>query len=258
MSRFLAQGTSAHDLSRVTALVTPQESIVRVIALGRLSLFGPGATRLHDEIVTVVASWFESGGPKHLKPLEERAAVKILGRLDEIFGESPSLDRVPKKIQARLAACASEDFAELWKHVKVEADERSHQAEAKLKRRGAAEAAALRKILEDQRTAIQQTIAEKERNDPWLRARDEFADGEQNTLFGVEAENLLLPFRNKDKVIAAEREQFEQDRRYMAARLAAIEKEIEDEPPQIAELYRIVRPRLEAVGLIYLWPETRA
>ena len=89
LSRFLAQGYSAHDLSRVTIVKTSRDSLVRVIAFGRLSLFGPGATRLHDEVISVAAQWLggaqrihsaggdgrqgrpelESGGSKHLKPL---------------------------------------------------------------------------------------------------------------------------------------------------------------------------------------------
>jgi hypothetical protein len=141
--------------------------------------------------------------------------------------------------------------------VKQEADERAHQAELLLKRRAVAESEALKKILEDQRTAILQTIEEKEKHDPWLRKAAAGATP-NGQLFPDLEENLLIPFDKKDKALTAEREQFEQDRKHMAARLAAIDKEIVEEPPQIAELYKIVRPRLEAVGLIYLWPETRA
>jgi hypothetical protein len=54
LSRFLAQGFSARDLSRVTAL---HAEVARpaVLALGRLSLFGPGAARLHDELIAIGA-----------------------------------------------------------------------------------------------------------------------------------------------------------------------------------------------------------
>ena len=43
----------------------------------------------------------------------------------------------------------------------------------------------------------------------------------------------------------------------MDQRLTAIDREIETEPDQIKDIYRVVLQRLEPVGLIYLWPETR-
>jgi len=76
LSRFLSQGFSAHDLNRATVVRTSKDSLVRVIAFGRLSLFGPGATRLHDEIISVAAQWLESGGPNHLKGLINQGLVE--------------------------------------------------------------------------------------------------------------------------------------------------------------------------------------
>jgi hypothetical protein len=52
-SRFLApRATAAHDLSSRVTIVRkpPRTRMVRVIAFGRLSIFGPGATRLHDQL----------------------------------------------------------------------------------------------------------------------------------------------------------------------------------------------------------------
>ncbi|MFS8069622.1 MAG: DISARM system SNF2-like helicase DrmD, partial [Byssovorax sp.] len=40
LDRFLAQGFGAHDLTRVTAVVAPDESVIRVVAFARLTLFG--------------------------------------------------------------------------------------------------------------------------------------------------------------------------------------------------------------------------
>jgi hypothetical protein len=73
LGRFLAQGWSSHDLSRVTVVRNPHDGIARVIAFGRLSLFGAGATRLHDQLVSVAAPWNESGGGNHLRPFAEEA-----------------------------------------------------------------------------------------------------------------------------------------------------------------------------------------
>ena len=43
----------------------------------------------------------------------------------------------------------------------------------------------------------------------------------------------------------------------MDDRLASIEKEIEAEPKQIEAIYKVALRRLEPVGLVFLWPETR-
>lgn len=43
----------------------------------------------------------------------------------------------------------------------------------------------------------------------------------------------------------------------MEDRLVSIQREIETQPQQIEKLYEVVLPRLEPVGLVVLWPETR-
>ncbi|MBK8172793.1 MAG: SWF/SNF helicase family protein [Sandaracinaceae bacterium] len=55
LSRFRAQGFGAHDLSRVTVLLSKRDSVPRAIAFGRLTLFGRTAARLHDAIIAVAA-----------------------------------------------------------------------------------------------------------------------------------------------------------------------------------------------------------
>jgi superfamily II DNA/RNA helicase len=54
LARFRTQGFIHHDLSRA-CLTQVADSIPRVLLLGRLSLYGRGAERLHEEIVTVAA-----------------------------------------------------------------------------------------------------------------------------------------------------------------------------------------------------------
>ncbi|GAG23804.1 unnamed protein product, partial [marine sediment metagenome] len=50
LGRFTAQGFVHHDLSRA-CLAQTTDTIPRVILLGRLALYGPGAARLHEELV---------------------------------------------------------------------------------------------------------------------------------------------------------------------------------------------------------------
>ena len=53
LARFRSQGFIHHDLSRA-CLAQATDSIPRVILLGRLSLYGQGAERLHEELVPIV------------------------------------------------------------------------------------------------------------------------------------------------------------------------------------------------------------
>lgn len=229
LSRFRAQGFSAQDLARVTALRNPHDDEVIVVGFGRLSLFGPGARRLHDQLLPIAARWKESGGKDHRKALEGKdhtAALDTLGRL--LRELPPDAKPLPKKLQSTLVAEALGDFAALWPEIQAEAESVAHEAAAKLAARAQSESSALTKLLEEQRLAISRELSRRRQLDL------EFSESER-----------------------AEREQFEADAEHMALRLAAIDRELETEPPQIRSLYQVALQRLEPVGLVYLWPETR-
>jgi ERCC4-related helicase len=227
LGRFLSQGYSAHDLSRVTVVRTRHDSLARVIAFGRLSLFGPGATRLHDQLISVAARWID-GKESELTPFADDADKKAIELLETVLAEAPSLEGVAASVQAKLVAAAPAAFSSLWKHIRDEADASAHEAERKLGQRAAEESDALRGILSTQRAAIVAEIAR--------RAQLTFDD-------------LGLDKR--------EHEQWTKEKQYMQSRLGAIEVEIEREPAQIEALYQVALRRLEPVGLVFLWPETR-
>jgi ERCC4-related helicase len=226
LSRLRSQGFSAHDLNRVTVVPNHKDNIARVIVFGRVSLFGPGAARLHDELVSVAAQWLESKGAGHLRPFADEADRRAIETLEALFHEAPRLTPVPEGIQQRLAASAASDFAALWSHVKNEADSRAHIAQQKLLQRGKTEADALRNILVAQRAAIIRTL-----------------EGRQLDLFADHSPDELRQWQN--------------EKDHMQGRLVAIEHELEHEPAQIEELYQVSLQRLEPVGVVYLWPATR-
>lgn len=236
LSRFLAQGYAAHDLARVTVLRDPTDALPRVLVFGRLSLFGPGAARLHDELVAVTARWLDSGGPGHLEPLAAADGHAPLALLDRLLrqpavtgdGADPFAGISPR-VQDRLRAAAVGDFAALWDPVESEANRRAYAADNLLAARGDKEAADLRRLLEAQRGAIGETLA-----------------GRQIPLFG-----------EVDEKEREQRDQYERDKRHMEGRLARLDHEIEAEPGQLRDLYRVVSRRLEPVGMVYLWPEVR-
>jgi hypothetical protein len=227
LGRFLSQGYSAHDLSRVTVVRTRHDSLTRVIAFGRLSLFGPGATRLHDQLISVAARWLD-GKEGELKPFADDADRKAIELLEQVLTEAPSLEAVSASIQSKLIAAAPAVFSSLWRHIRDEADARAHEAERLLVQRGAEESAALRDILSAQRASI---LEETERR--------------QQLTF----DDLGLDKREHD--------QWSKEKQYMGDRLVAIQRELEREPAQIEALYKVALRRLEPVGLVFLWPETR-
>jgi hypothetical protein len=227
LSRFRAQGFGAHDLSRVTVIPSSDDSIARVIVFGRLSLFGPGAARLHDRLVSVAAQWLESKGAGHLRPFADEADRRALERLDLLLQKSRELRAVPESIHARLAASAAADFGALWPAVEAEADALAHEAAQQLQDRAQSEARALRAILERQRDLIERTLGERRQLGLFAGASPE------------------------------EQKQWEADRDHLQQRLAKIGEEVEREPRQIEALYQVSLKRLSPVGLVYLWPTTR-
>ncbi|HVS10352.1 MAG TPA: helicase-related protein, partial [Planctomycetota bacterium] len=227
LQRFLAQGYSAHDLARVTVLRNEGDSLVRAIALGRLTLFGARAARLHDELVAVAAPWLEAGGDRHLQPFAERADRRAVDSLWQLLAEPSPLEDVPETARRRLRDAAPGDFRTLWPAVRDEADHRAHEAARLLEERGRREAEQLRGILARQRRAIERRLDQKQ---------------------------LALEFGDAEK---DQREQLERDLQHMARRLDELAQEAADEPRQIEELYRVTLKRLEPVGLVYLWPVTR-
>jgi len=61
ISRFVSQGFRA-TVGRVTAIVGPNPTPC-VVLIGRLSLFGPSARRLHEEIIPITVNDHRNGTP---------------------------------------------------------------------------------------------------------------------------------------------------------------------------------------------------
>jgi ERCC4-related helicase len=226
LSRFLSQGFGAQDLSRVTAVPDTKTGDPRAIAFGRVSLFGPGAARLHDELIVVSAPWLEAGGGDHLVPSGDAEDDVLMERLEQCLVNSLALPPVPEALRRRLARSAAADFSALWPHVRDEADDHAHRAAQLLSSRGEKEAEDLRKILIAQRIGIEKQLAH------------------QLELFpAFEVEPMKL-----------QREQLESERSDMQKRLSRIEDELRTEPDELRALYTVSLKRLIPVGLVYLWP----
>jgi hypothetical protein len=218
LARFKAQGFAAHDLSRVSALGNPYDAQPRALAIGRLSLFGTAAARLHDELVHVSAPWFEAGGPGHCVPTPDDSATRE--RLQRLLAEP--LRPVSELVRKRLVSHAVPDFGALWPAVEAEADARAHDAREKLARRGEEEAAELTRILQRQAAYVD-----------------------------VKVSQTTLDFK---EMPADEVRQIRDDLRYLEGRRATLATELAREPAALKALYEVRTTRIEPVGLLYLWP----
>jgi hypothetical protein len=228
LARFRAQGFVHHDLSRA-CLTQTRDSIPRVALLGRLSLYGRGAERLHEELVPITARWVEPSQRKGpLEPHAREAETKTLDLLErslaEVGGRTPS-----EAIRAKILAAAARDIGELLSRLEPRAEECAAVAVKRLRERGEREARNLRETLERQRE----------------RVREELAKVESKPI-----EQLTLGFDDE------ERRQLEADVRSWRSRLAQFDRDLGLEPDRIREFYEVKAKRIEPVGLVYLWPES--
>ena len=152
LDRFLAQGFGAHDLTRVTAVLAPDESVIRVVAYARLTLFGAGAARLHDQLVPIAAAW--AGDASDVQPYKDRAtSVVTKPKTERLLAEN--LAKAPNAtIGKRIQSSADALFRSLWPHLEAEADALAVEARLGLAQRARRESDELRALLDRQRTAI--------------------------------------------------------------------------------------------------------
>jgi ERCC4-related helicase len=229
LAQFRSQAFGEDKLSRVTVLIDPDPNYrqKRILALGRLSLYGEGASRLHEEILAVAALWEEGDDPTRLQPFKtSEAEEKALESLYAILSKDNPPD-VSKHTVEKVMAHASRDEEALWETLKAKARVRAVWAEEKLRQRAKVEAEEMQRILDAQRAAI-----EKE-----LKARMQ----------------LALPWVTEEQ---EQKKQHEADTRHIEKRRGDIDREIRSEPERIREQYEVKHHRLERVGLVYLWPAT--
>lgn len=219
LSRFLSQGFQA-GLSRACVIVGPGAQ-PRIVLIGRLALYGPGAARLHEEMLTVTAPWNEAGrGTTPLRPFGVRGDE---ARMDQLEKALRHPHRAPASAEARVRAWAAKDAADLEPELRRRAALRREEVGKDLLARGAAEADALARLLRDQRDRVA-TAAEA-------------PEDKQLTLFDEQ-----------------EARQRRLDRQHWRRKVAELDRQIEEEPARVRDGYAIRADRVEIVGLLYLWP----
>lgn len=228
LGRFLAQGFVLDDLARACVGQT-DDAVPRVLLLGRLSLYGDRAARLHDEVVSVAARWADPTARKGgLKPYAEDAQEKswdlLLASISK--GGAPA---VAPEVQKNILRSAPSDVTELLSHLHVRCELVAAKAIAKLNERGQREAREMVEILAGQKGRIERELAK------------------------VEDPQQAFEFKGFDD---EERRQLRDNAKFWRRRLEAIPRETELEPKRILQSYAVRATRIEPVGIAYLWPVT--
>ena len=224
LGRFASAGFR-EGLDRACVIVGAGVRQPRVVLLGRVALYGDGAARLHEEVLSVAADWRERGaGP--LRPLAEgrEAEGRVLDELIAALGEARAAS---PDVVARATAGARADIAELRPALEERAAARTERVAGELARRAEGEAASLERLLQARIERIR-----RERGD----------DDRQLSL-------VLDP---------AEARQRAADRRSWERTATRLDDELEREPERLRAAYRVRATRLEPIGLVYLWPESAA
>ena len=226
LARFRTQGFVRHDLSRA-CLAQAADAVPRVLLLGRLSLYGQGAERLHEEVVPVTARWVEPSrraGP--LAAYARDAEARTLDLLERALARGDGWTPA-EAVRRRLLDAAARDVEELRPRLEARARETADGAARRLAERGAREARDLRRVLVEQRARVEAELAKHER-----------------------ADQLALDFSPD------ERRELQANMAAWRRRLDRFAEDAAREPARVEAFYRVQARRVEPVGLVYLWPES--
>jgi superfamily II DNA/RNA helicase len=225
LSRFVAKGMLEYDLSRACLGVAP-DSIPRVVLIGRLSLYGPGGARLHEEVIEVAARWTDPADRKGkgLQPYGREAEQKTLELLEAALSDPPK--KLPDQVIKRLKGATGRDVEELTPYLEKEGGQARREAEIKLRDRARRESEAMRALLVEQVKRIRETDDKWDDRQLWLDLRDD------------------------------ETKQLGRDRQHWRKRLGRLAEDQQREPARIVESYEVKASRMEPVGIAYLWPST--
>ena len=222
LNRFLMRGFQTDEISRA-AVVGTHDDTAKLILLGRLSLYGHSAARLHDEVLAVVAEWYPDDPRRKLHVLGKDRQERALADLEQSLKQRLE---APVIRQHHLREQIDGDVRQLIGHLEGLVDERREKAQQKLIKRAETESERFIKVLSDQRQRIEST---KTKTDHGF-------------------DQLVLGFA------ADERRQMLDNRAYWERRLHNIERDLALQPDLIKRTFDVQTHRIEPAGAIYLWP----
>ncbi|TGG91406.1 MAG: helicase [Aphanocapsa feldmannii 277cV] len=225
LNSFLSRGFQTDALQRASVLGTDDDT-AKLILLARLSLYGHGAARLHDEVLALVAEWDPADPARRLRVLNKKKSDQALVDLEQSLLQRLEL---PIDRHDQLQRHLANDVEQLLPRLDQLVEATSGKAQERLGRRADEEAATFVRVLAEQRERISNT----------KRRIDSSTD------------QLVLDFGNHK----AEWKQLKQNREYWERRLQRIEQELQSEPALIRRTFEVATaPRVEPAGAIYLWP----
>jgi superfamily II DNA or RNA helicase len=224
LGRFVSAGfQQGLDRACVIEAAVP---VPRVVLVGRLALYGEGAARLHEEVLSVAADWRDRArqpGPLRARAEGGEAEARVLDELIAALNHARAADA---ETVAAVTAGARADVADLRPVLEARAAIRAERVALELDRRAEAEAASLERL---------------------LRARIERIRREQ----GSDDGQLALALHE------AEARQRAADRSSWERAATRLDDELEREPERLRAAGRIRATRLEPIGIVYLWPAAR-
>lgn len=223
IGRFYAQGFQTHELKRACVLRSGREEPI-VALLARLTLYSKQGSRLHDEIVSVVAGWIEPIGRRGgLKVLAKDGKVEAL-RLDDLDRALGSAEPVSARVQEGLLQYATRDICELKPHLLRRVDDAMDEAREALVGVADHQAKVSEDMLRDQLRRLDVLLHDAETKNPALL---DLMDGAP----------------------------LDANRKLWLQRKAEIEtNELEAVPARVRASMTVAQHRVRQVGLIYLWP----
>jgi len=217
LNKFSAQGFVQDGLSRV-CIIPCKVKTPRAVLLTRLLFFSKnGAGRLHEEVIPISAEWTTKDRSKGIRVFKEGGEESSLNYLQKAL-----LQEKFSKVDAKLVKdFIQEDFDDLSADIIQKLKDRVYDVANALGKRAEIESSSLKKLLEDQLTRINKGQQEFD-----------FADDTPRTKKQKELEEIAKREKAKRLVI-----------------------EIENAPEKVKALYDYHAPRVEKLGLVYLWPE---
>ena len=224
LNKFSAQGFVKDGLSRV-CIIPSKVKTPRVVLLTRLLFFSKnGAGRLHEEVIPISAEWVSKKDRKKgltiFKEQGEERSLLFLQKaiLDDASTSKPDVD---------LTKFVQDDFDQLADGVKEKLMHRWVEVQDALKNRAKIESESLKQLLENQLKRIQKTLDEPEQ---------------------VQTEFIFSEMTPREK------SQHEADKKALREKIERLKQEIIEEPNKVKALYEFHTPRVEKLGLVYLWP----
>ena len=216
LGRFVSAGFTG-GLDRACVFASDVAS-PRAVLLGRLALYGEGAARLHEEVLSVAADWRADGVRVLAEGREAEGRV-----LDELLAASAASAPAEAAIAARVTARAQADVAGLRPVLEERAAVRAERVAAELVRRADLEAVSLERLLTDRIERI----------------RRERGQDDRQLALGLDPQ---------------EARQRAADRRSWERAATRLDDELVREPERLRAAGRIRAQRLEPIGVVYLWP----